>query len=202
MKLHRSALFACLCVAGLAQAEDSPWAVRFGLHYINPKSDNGTLAGGTLDASIDSDLKPSIALDYYFSPNWSLDILAAVPFKHTVSLNGAEAVELTHLPPTVSIEYHFAPDAQLRPFVGLGVNYTLIYDEKARGPLAGTKVGLDNSFGLAAQAGLEWAIDERWSIVADVRWMDIDTDVFVNGAKVGTASVDPLALGLTAAIRF
>lgn len=202
MKQYRSALLACLCVAGLAQAEESPWAVRFGLHYVNPKSDNGSLAGGTLDASIDSDLKPSIALDYYFSPNWSLDILAAVPFKHTVSLNGAEAVELTHLPPTVSIEYHFAPDAQLRPFVGLGVNYTLIYDEKARGPLAGTKVGLDNSFGLAAQAGLEWAIDERWSIVADVRWMDIDTDVFVNGAKVGTASVDPLALGLTAAIRF
>lgn len=202
MKMRLPLLLACLCAGGAIHAEEQRWAVRFGLHHINPKSDNGSLAGGTLDASIDSDLKPSVALEYYFSPHWSLDILAAVPFKHTVSLNGAEAVELTHLPPTVSIEYHFAPDAELRPFVGLGVNYTLIYDEKARGPLAGTRVGLDNSFGLAAQVGLEWVLDERWSIVADARWMDIDTDVTVNGSRVGTAEVDPLALGLTAAWRF
>lgn len=193
---------ALCCAAGAAAAQDHEWAVRFGLHHINPKSDNGSLAGGTLDAEIDSDLRPSVAIDYYFNPHWSLDILAAVPFKHTVSLNGAPAVDLTHLPPTVSIEYHFAPEASLRPFVGVGFNFTLIYDEEARGPLAGADVELDNSFGLAAQAGLEWVVNERWSVVADVRWLDIDTDVSVNGADVGTAEVDPIALGLTAAWRF
>lgn len=186
----------------LAAAQEGGWSVRFGLHAVNPKSDNGTLAGGALAADIDTDVKPTFAVQYHFTPNWSLDILAAVPFKHTVSLNGVEAVDLTHLPPTVSIEYQFLPEGKVRPFVGLGVNYTFIYDEEAKGPLAGTRVKLDNSFGLAAHAGLEFAVNDRWSVVADVRWMDIDTDVSVNGADVGTASVDPLTYGLTAMYRF
>lgn len=195
-------LIAAMLAAGLAQAQDSPWSVGFGLHQVNPKSDNGRLAGGTLAAEIDSNIRPTLVIGYAFTPNWSLDILAAVPFEHTVSLNGVDAVDITHLPPTVSLQYHFAPEAKVRPFVGLGVNYTFIYDEEARGPLAGTKVKLDNSFGLAAQAGLEFVVNDRWSITADVRWMDIDTDVSVNGADVGTAEVDPTSVGLMALYRF
>lgn len=199
---HIAMMIAAMLAAGVAQAQDSPWSVGFGLHQVNPKSDNGSLAGGTLDAEIDSNIRPTLTIGYAFTPNWSLDILAAIPFKHTVSLNGAEAVDLTHLPPTVSLQYHFMPEASVRPFVGLGVNYTFIYDEEERGPLAGTRVKLDNSFGLAAQAGLQFVVNDSWSVMADVRWMDIDTDVSVNGADVGTAEVDPISVGLMAQYRF
>lgn len=201
--MRQLAMLAGLAVAlGQAHAQDSNWSLSLGVHQVKPRSNNGSLAGGALAVDIDNAVRPTLVLNYHFSPRWSLDVLAAVPFKHTVALNGVDAVDITHLPPTVSLLYHFAPEARVRPFLGLGVNYTFIYDEKARGPLAGTRVRLDDSFGLAARAGLQFVIDPNWSVTADVRWMDIDTDVSVDGVDVGSARVDPTALGLMVQYRF
>jgi outer membrane protein len=170
------------------------WDLKFGLGYVNPKSDNGTLAG-TLRAEVNSDVKPTIGFGYWFSDNVQLDVLGAIPFSHDVRLNGVEAASLKHLPPTVSLQYHFAPGGSFCPFVGVGVNYTYIYDEETRGPLAGTRLKLDNSFGLAAQVGAEFKVNDRWAVAADVRWIDIDSDASVNGADVGTVNVDPIVVG-------
>lgn len=65
-----------------------------------------------------------------------------------------KAAETEHFPPTVSLQYHFNPNGNLRPYVGAGVNYTLFFSAKTRGALADSKLELDPSFGLAAQAGL------------------------------------------------
>ncbi|MBK6434694.1 MAG: hypothetical protein IPF83_01720 [Rhodanobacteraceae bacterium] len=34
------------------------------------------------------------------------------------------------------------------------------------------------------------------------RWIDMDTDVAVNGAGVGVAHVDPILVGVSAVLRF
>lgn len=183
-------------------AEGDDWFVRVGAHVVNPKSDNGTLAGGALKASIDSDLRPTLALGKHFNDHWALEVLAALPFKHTASLNGAEALDFKHLPPTLTLQYYFAPGATVNPFLGVGLNYTLTFDEKERGPLAGTRTRVGNSFGAAAQAGLLFDLGRNWDLIADVRWADIDADVTVDGARVGTVNVDPLVYGIYLGWKF
>lgn len=183
-------------------ADGADWFVRVGAHAVNPKSDNGTLAGGTLQASIDTDARPTLVLGRHLSDHWALELLAALPFQHTASLNGSDALDFKHLPPTLTLQYYFAPDAKVNPFLGAGLNYTLTFDEKERGPLTGTRTRVGNSFGPALHAGLVFDTGRRWNIVADVRWADIDADVSVNGDKVGTVNVDPLVYGVYLGWRF
>jgi len=184
-----------------ANAQDD-WFVRVGPVTVNPKSGNGTLAGGALAVDIDSNTQLGLAFGRYLSPNLAVELLAATPFHHTVALNGADAVDFKHLPPTLSLQYYFAPDAGFNPFVGAGLNYTLTFSEDSYGPVAGNEVTIGNSWGLAAQVGAVIKIGETMDLVVDARWADIDADVQLNGAEIGTANVDPLVYGLTLGFRF
>ncbi|ODU66341.1 MAG: hypothetical protein ABT16_01920 [Rhodanobacter sp. SCN 65-17] len=181
-------------------SESSPWVVRVGVHTVNPKSDNGTLAG--MKATIGSDTQPTFSLEYRFDPHWSADVLAALPFKHAVRLDGTAAATTKQLPPTVGVQYRFMPEAAVSPFLGVGINYTRFFETRGVGPLQGAHVSIDSSFGAAAHAGLDFRINERWLATADVRWMRIAGDVHVNGTRVGKATVDPLAYGLSVGYRF
>lgn len=193
---------ALLAAPALHAEESGRWQVRIGAHQVDPTSGNGTLAGGTLRSDLDGDFKPTISLEYYLTPHLGIDVLAAAPFRHELRLNGAKAAEVRHLPPTVSLNWHFLPDGKVSPFVGVGLNYTRFFSIDEYGPLEGTRLSLGDSFGLAAHVGVDIAINKRWAITLDARWMDIDTDVKVDGVRVGTVSIDPFAFGVAAAYRF
>ncbi|MBL8297464.1 MAG: OmpW family protein [Rhodanobacteraceae bacterium] len=191
---------ASLLPAARAHAED--WTLKIGLHQVAPRSDNGDLAGGTLATDVSGDWRPTFQLEYFVTPNWGVELLAATPFKHDIRLNGAKAAEVSQLPPTLSLQYHFRPGARVSPFVGIGVNYTAFFDVSETGPLAATQLTLSKSWGAAAHAGIDFALGDRWLISADLRWMDIDTEVRVNGARAGTVNIDPIAYGVAAGYRF
>lgn len=189
-----AALALAISAPALAQ-EAGDWTFSVGAHVVAPKSDNGSLAGGTLDADVGDDWRPTITAEYFFSPNLGLEILASLPFEHDIELNGVKAGSTRHLPPTFTLQYHFRNDTMVTPFVGAGVNYTHFFDEETTGPLAGTDLSLDASWGLAAHAGLDFAIGTNKWLRIDARYMDIDTDVKVNGADVGTVNIDPMIYG-------
>lgn len=181
-----------------ALAEKGDLILRGGVHAVNPKSDNSPLV------NVDEGYSPSINLTWFFSENWAVDVLGALPFKHDINLNaGGKVAETKHLPPTVGLQYHFLPDgAVFRPYVGAGVNFTLFFDEKTTGALAGSDLSLDSSFGLAAQVGADFALNDKWAINVDLRWADIDTDATLDGTALGTVEIDPFVFGLTVAYRF
>ncbi|MET3654695.1 OmpW/AlkL family protein [Dyella japonica] len=184
-----------------AHADDNNWVVRFGVHAVAPKDNPGSLAGA--QSSISSSTRPTASLEYLFTPNWGLDLLAAWPFQHDVKLAGLGKVAQTkELPPTLGINYHFMPDSVWSPFVGVGVNYTNFFDTKSAGALKGASVSIANSWGVAARVGFDLRITDRWLATADVRWINIDSDVKVNGTRVGKAAVDPIAFGLSLGYRF
>jgi outer membrane protein len=201
-KIQSATLLAAVAAATLgaqpALAEKGDIILRGGVHAVNPKSDNSPIV------NVDEGYSPSIMLTYFLSDNWAIDVLGALPFKHDVNLNtGGKVAELKHLPPTISLQYHFLPSgAVFRPYVGAGVNFTLIFDEETQGALAGTDLSLDNSFGLAAQIGADFALNDKWAINLEARWIDIDTDATLNGAALGTVAVDPLVYGLSVAYKF
>lgn len=184
----------------LAQSKGD-WTLGVGVHQVNPKSSNGALDGsalelGRLPVEVDSDVKPTITAEYFIADNLGIEVLAALPFKHDISIDGVGIVgETKQLPPVVSLQYHFNSAGKVSPFLGGGLNYTVFYSEKTRGALAGTDLDLDNSWGLAAHAGLDFKVGERGALRVDVRWADIDTKVKVNGASLGSVNIDPLVYG-------
>jgi outer membrane protein len=182
--------------------EGSDWVVKVGIHTVDPKSNNGTLAGGTLKTDVGSDVRPTITAEYMFAPAWGLEVLASLPWEHDVKLNGVKAATVKQLPPTFSAQYHFNAGGAVSPFVGVGLNYTLFFSEHTTGPLAGTKLSLDNTIGPAVHGGIDFRLNDRWLIAADARWISIDPNASVNGAKVGKVHIDPLVYGLAVGYKF
>lgn len=195
--------FAVLMALGLGYAtttlahEAGDWVVRGGFHTINPKSDNGDVV------EVDEDTMLTFNVTYMATRNWGVELLVAAPFKHDIALvDGPTVASTRHLPPTLSAVYHILPDSRVQPYVGLGINYTLFFDEDTRGALAGSDLELDDSVGAAAVIGVDMALGGNWFVNADVRYMDIETDAKLNGAALETVAIDPWAFGLNVAYRF
>ncbi len=179
------------------------WTVSAGVHQVAPKSNNGSLAGGTLKVDVDSDIKPTITGEYFLADNLGIEVLAALPFKHDININGLGRVGSTkHLPPVVSLQYHFNSAGKVSPFLGAGLNYTTFFSEDTTGALAGSKLKLEDSWGLAAHVGVDFAIGEKGALRVDLRWIDIDSKVKLNGEKIGTVNIDPLAYGVSYVFKF
>lgn len=179
------------------------WTVSAGVHQVAPKSNNGWLAGGTLKVDVDNDVKATITGEYFIADNLGIEVLAALPFKHDININGLGRVGSTkQLPPVVTLQYHFNSKGKVSPFVGAGVNYTTFFSEDTTGALAGSKLKLQDSWGLAAHAGIDFAIGEKGALRVDMRWIDIDSKVKLNGEKIGTVNIDPLVYGASYVFKF
>lgn len=193
--LALSTALVALAAPAFAQSRGD-WTVGVGVGYVNPKSNNGTLAGAS--ATVDSDARPIFTAEYFIRDNLGIELLAATPFKHDVKVGGAYAGTVKHLPPTLSLNYHFVTQSAFKPFVGLGINYTTFFDEKS--PLG--NISLDDSWGVAAHAGVDYQISDSGALRFDLRWIDIDTDVKLNGTSIGTANIDPVVVGVSYIHRF
>lgn len=200
----------CLAVSSLAFAPvaamaESPWTVKVGFSQVNPKSDNGRL-NNALDSEVSSEVGFTPSIEYKFAPNVVGEVLLAIPFEHTVENakgNNAEIAKFKHLPPTFSAKYLFTPDAAFSPYVGLGLNYTLVFDEESGlGKLKGK-----DSFGVAANVGFEYRMpNSPWGVSADLRYIKIKSDLTLDAGAgatdIGTLTVDPMVLGVSAAYHF
>ncbi|WP_338548484.1 OmpW/AlkL family protein [Roseovarius phycicola] len=202
-KLTALTLTTALCCAAapsFAQSQGD-FTLGFGLHSVTPDSSSSTTAAGLID--VDANIRPTLTFEYFIADRIGLELLVAWPFEHDINLAGAGQIgDTKHLPPTLSLQYHFTNSSNLTPFVGVGVNYTHFFDESTQGALAGAALDLDDSFGLALHAGVDVALSDRGALRADVRWIDIDTDVSVNGAPIGTVNIDPFIFGVAYVLKF
>jgi outer membrane protein len=148
---------------------------------------------------VGSNVRPTITGEYFLKDNLGVEVLAALPFQHDISVVGVGKVGSTkHLPPTVSLQYHFG-QGKVKPFVGIGVNYTTFFSSKAEGAIAGANLDLSDSWGLAAHLGVDFKVGEKGAIRIDYRKIDIDTKVKLNGANLGTrntVNIDPSVYGI------
>jgi len=146
---------------------------------------------------------PELDVSYFVDKHWALELIAAVT-PHTVSVGGPDLADVWLLPPTLTVQYHLDPDGQsIRPYVGAGINYTTFFgiDEAA----GYNKVKLNDSFGLALQAGFDIPFGGGWSANVDVKKIFISTDATVeSGAPTIHASVDidPVVVGFGVGYRY
>ncbi|MFG6137708.1 OmpW/AlkL family protein [Halomonas sp. B23F22_10] len=173
---------------------------RVGVAKVAPKSDNGDLAGGTYDVDVQDDNGFAFTLGYRFTDKLGVELLAAEPFEHDIRLNDANLASTKHLPPTLTLQYYpfGGTQARVQPYAGVGVNYTHFSDEH----IDGGDLELDDSWGAAAQLGVDLLIDEHWAFNAAAWYLDIDTDAELNGTDIGNVEIDPLVVMGGISFRF
>ncbi|MGB1263518.1 MAG: OmpW/AlkL family protein [Cognaticolwellia sp.] len=196
--------------------------VRGGATLINPDSDKSNImlagADSTMRLTVDDNTQLGLNFVYFYNSNWALELLAATPFTHDVTIedknavlgvDGANLGEVSHLPPTLSALYYFDSHSAFKPYLGLGINYTVFFDEEfAAAPksLGLSNLDLEGSFGLSAQIGADYHLDEKWSVNASIRYIDIDTDATfdVAGSNIGKAAIDidPMVYSLMLGYKF
>lgn len=182
------------------------WTVAAGAHYVDPKSDNGTLNNG-LSVDVDGDVRPTISGEYFIADNVGVELLAAIPFHHDITLKAGDTTidaKTQHLPPTLSVQYHFDDynmPMNLKPFVGVGVNYTTFFKERVY--LGnGNDLELDDSVGVAGHIGLDIPYAPTESFRIDARYMDIKTDASLNGSDLGEVDISPWVYGVAFVKQF
>jgi outer membrane protein len=190
-----------LALAGLAlvplsaAAQDAGnWLVRGRALYLDSANKDST----GLDLSVNNKTFPELDISYFYSPNVAVELVLTYPQKHDLKAGDTVIGSLKHLPPTLSAQYHFTGLGVARPYVGLGVNATLF-----SGIELPAGVSIDkSSFGLAIGAGVDVPVGEGWFINADVKKVQIKTDVSSGGSKIGTFKVDPVLFSLGVGKQF
>ncbi|MFO7857552.1 MAG: OmpW family outer membrane protein, partial [Ectothiorhodospiraceae bacterium] len=113
-----------------------------------------------------------------------------------------------HLPPTLSVQYHFDTDTAFRPYVGVGINYTLFSDEEVDSDAAAlgvTDIDIEDSMGWAAQVGVDYELGNRWLVNADLRYIDLEAESQVKTATGSTdvdVDIDPWVATIAVGYRF
>ena len=210
--------------------------LRVGAITVDPSDEesdtlklNGAKLPGTEVDKIDSDTQLGLTAAYLFTSYLGLELLAATPFTHDIKVEGLGALgirevgDTKQLPPTLSALLYpmgfFKPEFKFQPYVGIGLNYTIFWDEDASSELSrglGQVTGvdenynmdIDNSWGIAAQAGIDYVFMDHFLLNGAVRWINIETDATFKGSKTGTrveaddVEINPWVYSISVGYRF
>lgn len=178
------------------------WMVRGRMLWVVPQADiSGAHAAGADDIAISNEVVPELDISYFFNRNLAVELILGTT-KHTVDVtegagNGTSLGNVWLLPPTLTLQYHFDLNNTLKPYIGAGVNYTIFYGEDGSLKSLG---GLKNSFGFAAQAGLDIKIAGNWYANIDVKKLWLNTELAdASSVKV---DIDPWIVGVGLGYKF
>lgn len=171
----------------------------------------------TVDTKADDNYVPTIAAEYFFSPNLSVETICCVT-QHDVDgaadLSGAKGLVSNALivPATFTLKYHVTGAGRIKPYVGAGPSYFLIFSEGVGATakaLGATRNKVSDTAGVALQAGVDVALndkglglslDAKRYFLGDVkaRWYD------ASGAKILETrhKLDPWVLSAGLSYRF
>ncbi|MBU9817923.1 outer membrane protein OmpW [Rahnella sp. C60] len=182
MKAAYWALVAAAAFPAVSSAHQAGDVIfRVGTATVRPTEGSDNVLGlGSFN--INNNTQMGLTLGYMFTDNIGMELLAATPFQHKVGLQSTGTIaEVKQLPPSLMAQYYFGDrQDKLRPYLGVGINYTTFYDTdfNQTGRDAGlSDLSVKDSWGVATQAGLDYNLDDNWLINMSVWWMDIDTEV-------------------------
>jgi outer membrane protein len=214
----RTLLAAAAIVPSLFQtaaAEQGDWLVRLRGIVVAPTENASDVLPGFPGGSVgvDNAIVPELDFTYFVTDNIGAELILATSPHDLVgegTLAGlGEIGDVMALPPTLTLQYHFNPNGRLRPYAGVGVNYTIFYSEDASDSLINavgpTAIDVDDSVGVAFQVGADFQLNERWFLNADVKYIQIDTTATLNsGGVINTVDVDldPIVAGVGVGMRF
>lgn len=167
----------------------------------------------TLQTESNDNVVPTIAAEYFFSENLSVETICCIT-QHdvdaTTGLPGAELVsDAKVIPATVTLKYH-VPLGPVKPYLGAGPTYFLWIDSKAGAatvPLGVTRQTMSDELGIVVQAGVDVPINDgglglsldakRYFVDTTARWYAGPTLAIETRHKL-----DPWVLSAGLAFRF
>ena len=199
------------CTAALAQMATPLNTVKLGLIDYQTHARTTGITGLGVPAGADASIGSATTLLFTYertlSPHLGVEFVLGVPPKITARGAGTvpflgEVLSARNVAPTVLLNYHFGqPGDGLRPYVGAGINYTRFTDAKTP---YGWKVDLSDSWGLAVQAGVDFALGAQWGVFASVGAVQVKSDLVAVGAAVLRTTIDfrPVTFSVGASYSF
>ncbi|WP_027824578.1 OmpW/AlkL family protein [Laribacter hongkongensis] len=203
-KLALALLAGAAFAPAVSMADAGDVLVRVRGLYIAPEVSTSQTASD-LGLNVKQAMTPELDLTYMITKNIGAELILGTS-KHNVTSGGGDIGSVWVLPPTLTLQYHFMPDADFRPYVGAGINYTRFYNTNFKTAEAVT--GADsvnikkNSWGGALQIGADYAINKNVFVNLDVKKVWMDTKLMVNGEDAGKIKINPWIIGVGIGTKF
>lgn len=193
-------LAACATAPSMAQQN----TFKFGISNVQPHSSASDVSGpftpGGISLQVRDKTTPFISYTREINDQWEVELGLGIPPKHDIvlkinnaalpgsarALSGQVGATIRQVAPTLFANYKFLEKTSLlRPFVGVGINYSRF--DKTRSTAAGdalnggpSSISLDDSVGLALQAGVAWRLSNAWSVSASLATARVKSKITTN----------------------
>lgn len=195
----------------MAQSAAPSNTVKLGVIFYQPHAKTSGITGLGVPPGADATVGDATTLlatyERAVAPNMGIELVLGVP--PTIKAKGAgtvaflgEVLSAKNVAPTVLINYHFGDaGSALRPYVGIGINYTRFTDAKTP---YGWQVNLSDSWGLAGQIGVDYAMSKQWGLFASLGAAQVKSDLVAVGASVLRSTIDfrPVTFAAGVAYKF
>jgi outer membrane protein len=190
------------------------WEYRVGYGSVNlgdvsansVKLNGGVVPGGDATAANNNTLLFDVSRRLGES-KWKARFFGGIPPEATLKGAGALAGvgklgKIKYAPAVLSATYDLPKLGKIQPYIGGGVNYTIVFGEK---DLALSNLQVSNGLAPVIQIGADMALANGWSVGLDVRKIYLDVDAT---AKLGAddvkvdLQVDPLVVFLSVGKTF
>ncbi len=182
--------------------DDTRWTIRAGLTSLRLADQIDLSVGGApfpgAGLSTFEHATPTVQIGYFLTDNIALNATLGIP--PTVAVYGGGTIgalpklgEVTYGPTALTVQFHPLRDGRIRPYVGAGVSYMIVFDTEDG---AFQDLEVTNDFGLAFEAGTDFMITDRWGLFVDVKHALLRptaTGTFMGAPVVGETRLDPWA---------
>jgi outer membrane protein len=221
-QLSKLMLGAALLAMGWPQAQAQQagdgW-LKVGVNTITPHVRSGNLSAASLP-NTQVDVKGATSVIFtatrMLTDNTSAELYLGLPYRHDIQGKGAidgvgTFATTRQVSPTLLGQYRLGDaSATLRPYAGVGLTYAYFYGEKGSNALTAltapggkpTHLSIDPAWGVSAQLGAAWRLDERWYLDFSVikTWLKTTTHLS-SGQQIDTR-LDPLSVNLSVGWRY
>lgn len=190
------------------EVKTTNWLLRARLIDVVPDVSSSTITkiGGNV-TRISSQIEPEVDISYFFKPQFAIEIPAAT-MRSSVRATGTvlgpiNLGQVSVLPPMILFQYHPQFNEKIKPYAGVGPNYTIFYHSNS-GPVA-NKVTYSDNWGVAFQLGTDLIIDKHWSINVDFKKILVKTHatVYALGTSVSSdVNINPMIYGVGVGYHF
>ena len=187
---------AVLTLCSAAQAQN--WNFKVGVLRYDTHAKTTGIQGIGVPPGADADVGDAttlvFTLERMFNDNVGFELALGIPPRTkargagSVAFLGDDVLSAKNVAPSFLVNYHFGDkNTAFRPYIGLGANYTVFKSVKSK---LAPQVTMSDSFGLAAHAGIDYAISKHMGLYASIARVDVRTDLVAVGSVVLTSSID------------
>lgn len=198
-----------LAASGAHAGNAGPNDIRAGVYIVHFDAQAGDISGPYVPPGLNLHVNNVVTLYLAYvrsiSTHFNIELTAGYPpltktegrgpaMLGSVPYNGRVISTARWFSPSLLFEYVFGDaNSRLRPYVGVGVNYTRFFSRQstAAGNAASggpTSIALPSSVGPAATVGLSYEISDRWHVYASYSIAQVNTKLTAQTAGLQRTS--------------